>query len=176
MSTPSIPVWQQSQVTNYFSSVSPAPVPGYQQIGRGHCRHAYSSTNTDLKYFLGRGYPDVSLLGASYVTVINGSKVVLYGTSASTPVFAGMVSLVNAVRQAAGKSSLGWLNPALYAFSKEFILNDITSGNNLCSSDIAGSATCCAQGFYAAPGWDPVTGLGSVSSTLRYYLLLSSTQ
>ena len=77
-----------------------------------------------------------------------------------------MVSLVNSVRRAAGNSSLGWLNPALYAFSKEFILNDITSGNNLCQAEKAGGVTCCSQGFYAAPGWDPVSGLGSVSPEL----------
>lgn len=108
---------------------------------------------------LGRGYPDVSLLGASYITYASGGQVVLYGTSASSPLFAAMVSLVNSARKAAGKSALGWLNPALYAFSSQIILNDITKGNNLCTAQ---KAACCKQGFYAAPGWDPVTGLGSV--------------
>ena len=106
----------------------------------------------------GRGYPDVALLGASYIVYANRSLVALYGTSASSPVFAGMVSLVNAARLAAGKSALGWLNPALYAFSSKFILKDITSGDNKHTL----SGLNCTQGFYAAPGWDPVTGLGSV--------------
>ena len=107
----------------------------------------------------GRGYPDVSLLGASYITYASGSQVTLYGTSASSPVFAGMVSLVNAARLATGKSALGWLNPALYAFSSKIILKDITSGDNKHTD----SGLSCTQGFYAAPGWDPVTGLGSVT-------------
>lgn len=103
----------------------------------------------------------MSLLGANYIIYANGKQENLYGTSASSPVFAGMVSLVNAARQAAGKSPLGWLNPALYAFSSKFI-HDITSGHNKCNSATSGSPVCCSQGFYAATGWDPVTGLGSV--------------
>ena len=99
----------------------------------------------------------MSLLGAAYWTVSGNAQVTLYGTSASAPVFGGMVSLVNAARKAAGKSSLGWINPALYAFASKFV-NDITSGNNKCKV----GPTCCAQGFYASTGWDPVTGLGSV--------------
>ena len=163
-STSSIPDWQKAHVTGYFSSVSSPPAPGYQTIGKWNCYYnAFICCASKLGRLTGRGYPDVSLLGATYITYINGSRVVLYGTSASTPVFAGMVSLVNSVRQAAGNSSLGWLNPALYAFSKEFLLNDITSGNNLCKAEKAGTFSCCSQGFYAAPGWDPVTGLGSVS-------------
>ena len=39
------------------------------------------------------------------------------GTSASTPVFAGMLSLINSRRLAAGKSSVGFANPALYALA-----------------------------------------------------------
>jgi len=147
--TSSIPYWQNSQVTNYFSTVSPKPAAGYQTAGRG--------------------YPDVSLLGNAYITYIAGSQQSLSGTSASAPVFAGMVSLVNAARKAAGKSSLGWLNPALYAFSSKFILNDITSGNNKCNAN----NLCCSQGFTAAPGWDPVTGLGSVNFTAFKQVFLS---
>lgn len=104
----------------------------------------------------------MSLLGAAYWTFSGAVEVTLYGTSASAPVFGGMVSLVNAARKAAGKSSLGWINPALYAFASKFT-KDITSGNNKCKvNGSPGTSTCCSQGFYAAQGWDPVTGLGSV--------------
>ena len=71
------------------------------------------------------------------------------GTSASCPVAAGFFSNVNAARLAAGKGSLGWVTPALYAYALLFV-NDVTSGNNAqCSG---------AVGFYATTGWDPVTG------------------
>lgn len=109
--------------------------------------------------FAGRGYPDVSLLGSNYIVVAGQYAQSVSGTSASAPVFAAMVSLVNAARKRAGKPSLGWINPALYQLSSEFV-HDITSGNNMCTE----LQPCCSQGFYAAPGWDPVTGLGSVSN------------
>ena len=80
------------------------------------------------------------------------------GTSAACPVMAGMISLVNSARRANGNSTLGWLNPALYALHPAFV-NDITSGDNRC---VAAGEQCCQQGFFAAKGWDPVTGLGSL--------------
>ncbi len=80
------------------------------------------------------------------------------GASASSPVVTGMISLVNSARRAAGNSTVGWLNPALYSLYPAFV-NDVTSGDNKCLSE---GATCCSQGFYATTGWDPVTGLGSV--------------
>jgi hypothetical protein len=75
---------------------------------------------------------------------------------------AGMVSLVNSARRASGKSTLGWMNPALYALYPTFT-NDITSGDNKCTLNGYG---CCTQGFYATDDWDPVTGLGSINFEL----------
>ena len=72
---------------------------------------------------------------------------------------AGMVALVNSARISAGKSSLGWINPALYQLYESFAI-DITEGANNCA---AGALVCCGHGFGALPGWDPVTGLGSVN-------------
>ena len=69
-----------------------------------------------------------------------------------------MVALVNSARLAAGKSSLGWINPALYQLSASFA-KDITEGANNCA---ANARVCCGHGYSAMPGWDPVTGLGSV--------------
>ena len=66
-----------------------------------------------------------------------------------------MFSNVNAARLAAGKGSVGWINPVLYKLSTLFV-NDITKGNNL-------DGPLCPQGFYATPGWDPATGLGSLN-------------
>ena len=135
------PSWQSSAVNAYFSKVmntARAPVPGFSSAGRG--------------------YPDVSLLGASYIVVIGGNYFAVSGTSASAPAFAGMVSLVNAARLASSKSSVGWINPTLYG-SYQLYARDITSGRNNC----AAGSTCCSQGYYAASGWDPLTGLGSIN-------------
>ena len=81
-----------------------------------------------------------------------------------------MVSLVNAARLAAGKSSLGWMNKALYR-SYQFYTNDITGGKNNCAG--GGVTSCCAEGFNAAVGWDPATGLGSLNFMLFKNFFLS---
>jgi tripeptidyl-peptidase-1 len=82
--------------------------------------------------------------------MVNGKLKVLRGSSASAPVFAAIVTLLNSEREKAGKHRLGFLNPALY--SQPDILNDIVTGANRGHGvDPAFRATC---------GWDAVTGLG----------------
>lgn len=140
----SLPSWQATVVNEYFASVSGTandPYPGYALNGRS--------------------YPDVSITAAAYKVAVNQNLTAVYGTSASCPVFSGMVSLVNSNRAKVGKGPLGWINPSLYAYYESFTF-DITSGINNC---VAGATVCCSQGFYATPGWDPVTGLGSVNFT-----------
>ena len=97
-----------------------------------------------------RGYPDISAIGLSGVTVFNGQTLSVGGTSLSAPIIGGIITLLNEARIAAGKGSIGFLNPTLYANPDAF--NDITIGNN---------PGCHTGGFNATPGWDPVTGLGT---------------
>lgn len=97
-----------------------------------------------------RGYPDVSANGVNYVTAVNGKFSLAFGTSASCPTFAAMLNLVNEERFAVGKSSVGFVNTALYANSG--VMNDITAGTN---------PGCGTKGFEAVGGWDPLTGLGT---------------
>lgn len=67
--------------------------------------------------------------GLRFRIYYKGKPVSIGGTSASSPAFAGFVSLLNDVRLSQGLSPLGFLNPFLY--SKGFQgLNDITAGNN----------------------------------------------
>jgi len=67
------------------------------------------------------------------------------GTSASSPAFAGIISLLNDARIAAGKPPLGFLNPLIYSIGNR-AFNDITVGNN---------PGCGTQGFFCVKGWDP---------------------
>ncbi len=92
-----------------------------------------------------------------------GNVTVADGTSASTPVFAGIVARLNAARFAAGKAALGFLNPWLYSLNGTGF-TDIVEGNNGCYE----AAACCSEdlpprqrGFHAVKGWDPASGLGS---------------
>jgi len=99
----------------------------------------------------GRGYPDVAAQAYGYLTVVEDKVQVLHGSSASAPVFASIVALINGERLELGKSPVGFLNTALYLYP--YVLNDITTGaNEGCGVDPA---------FQAASGWDPVTGLGT---------------
>jgi len=108
-----------------------------------------------------RGYPDLAMLGHNYVVAIAGQFYQVSGTSCAAPVVAGMFALINANRAANGKGSVGFINPSLYA-NKGSICNDVTSGENNCCAGSGGSQVCCSDGFYAAAGWDPLTGYGSV--------------
>merc|ERR1711935_783733 len=62
----------------------------------------------------GRATPDVSALGEGYQVLVDGQVQMESGTSASTPTFAGYVSLLNEARTRAGKPVMGYLNPFLY--------------------------------------------------------------
>ena len=79
----------------------------------------------------------------------------VFGTSASTPTWASFITAVNDARIAAGKATVGWANPALYSSSFADVFNDITVGDNFACGPSQN------LGFVAAPGWDPVTGLGT---------------
>jgi len=99
-----------------------------------------------------RAFPDVSANGANYVVAVDGSFFLVYGTSASAPVFASILTMVNDARLAKGKAPVGFVNPTIYSPSFSSAFNDITSGKN---------PGCGTNGFTAVPGWDPVTGVGT---------------
>jgi len=106
---------------------------------------------------LGRAYPDVSFMGYHFEIILNGEPAWVTGTSASAPAFASLISLINGLRMKRDLPKLGFLNPLLYNKILAHSYNDIKSGNNTCCSGIK----CCPHGWYTAPGWDPVTGLGT---------------
>jgi len=104
-----------------------------------------------------RGFPDVSALGHNYLIYVDGQWEQVDGTSCSSPVFAAIISHLNAFRLNNNKPPLGFVLPLLYqAYAADpTIYTDITTGNNKCTED------CCGDGYEAAVGWDPVTGLGT---------------
>lgn len=83
--------------------------------------------------------------------ILDGNVLFMDGTSCSTPVVAGIISLLNDYMISQGRSPLGFLNPWLYGGGLSG-LNDIMSGSN---------PGCNTGGFPAVAGWDPVTGLGT---------------
>jgi tripeptidyl-peptidase-1 len=111
------PAYQKEAVDGYFAGLSSSeqPAAGYKASGRG--------------------YPDVSMAGLNYQVVVGGNIYEVSGTSASSPVVAAMVSLVNSARLLAGKPALGFLNTAIYQNGDSFS-NDVTSGENNCTGFI----------------------------------------
>merc|ERR1712139_485110 len=103
----------------------------------------------------GRATPDVSALGEGYQVVMHGQPSAVGGTSASAPMFAGLISLLNEARLAKKMPALGHLNPWLYKHPEVF--TDITLGDNY-----RGRGPFVEPvGFNCTKGWDPVTGLGT---------------
>ena len=98
-----------------------------------------------------------------------GGFTVVGGTSVAAPTFAAILTLIN---QQLGTSGLGNVNPDLYQFaaSNSSPFHDVITGNNIvpCTPTVPAVAGCPAGttqfGFSAGPGYDQVTGLGSVDT------------
>jgi subtilase family serine protease len=106
----------------------------------------------------GRAYPDISLLASQILIGLQGQVLKGAGTSASTPMVAAILSLINDHLASRGFSSIGWFNPALYdmASASPETIFDVAIGNNTCTE-----LACCKYGYgAAAQKWDPATGWG----------------
>jgi tripeptidyl-peptidase-1 len=131
---------------NYFA------MPDYQMSAVMNYLNTYASSLPNSSYYnaSGRAFPDVAALGENFPIVVGGGTIPVDGTSCSSPTFAGILATLIDARLAAGKSSLGFLNPLIYQHPEVF--NDIVKGNN---------PGCNTNGFPAEKGWDPVTGMGT---------------
>jgi kumamolisin len=108
----------------------------------------------------GRGVPDVAGDAdpvTGYQVRVDSESLVIGGTSAVAPLWAGLIALSN---QQNGKSA-GFIQPQIYAANASSAFNDIVSGNN--------------GAFSAGPGWDACTGLGSPIGVNLIALLGGST-
>lgn len=159
-----VPSYQKSATADYFKTEANLPTASL-----------YNSTN--------RGNPDVAALGSEHFQVIvSGAVNPVGGTSCAAPTFAGIIALLNDVQLNAGKATLGFLNTWVYKNPSMFF--DVTSGTNYCSggyyeaeavdkasstyhtttsggSSSGGSYSSGTCGWSTAPGWDPVSGLGT---------------
>jgi len=127
------PYWQKRAVDGWFKN---------RDIPRNHIANKR-----------GRAFPDMAALATGYTVVANGDALPqVAGTSCSTPVVAGIFSLLNDLRLSQGRPPLGFLNPFIYRHPEAF--NDIVDGH---------SSGCkfTSMGYNTRKGWDPVTGLGT---------------
>jgi tripeptidyl-peptidase-1 len=102
-----IPSYQETALSTYLTEHTP-PYTAYsgnnnQNIG----------ANGGIYNNAGRGYPDVSAIGDNVVIFNAGTPTLIGGTSAAAPVFASILNRINEERIAAGKSTVGFVNPTL---------------------------------------------------------------
>merc|ERR1712054_296716 len=109
------PSWQSTQVQNYLNTATLLP----------------PSTEFNSS---GRAYPDITALAHHFMIVERGESVAVDGTSASSPLTAGIFALINDNLMNNNQPSLGFLNPILYALvggsSGSTLVQDVTEGNN----------------------------------------------
>ena len=122
-----------------------------------------------------RDVPDISLSASNmhdpYLVISEGGSYGVGGTSASAPSFAGMVAVLNQYlvdNQVQSAPGVGNINVKLYsmaAAASAGVFHDITSGSNIVPC-ITGTLNCTNGqfGYSAGPGYDLVTGLGSVDA------------
>jgi subtilase family serine protease len=143
------------------------PGTGFQASSGGFShlfrRPSYQNGVTGIGAY--RGVPDVAAdanpnTGFPVVTTNTGGSYTISahgGTSASAPLWAGIIALAN---QYAGRH-LGFVNPAIYQIARSpsyhQAFHDITTGK----SNTAEFPHGTIPGYRAGPGWDPATGWGS---------------
>ena len=169
---------EDSAASRYFALTS-APVPFASGGGTSELfkRPAYQN---GVKSVTGnrRGVPDIAMSagcdGAVNVySTFPGQKPgwsLICGTSEATPEFAAIVALAD---QVAGHP-LGLINPVLYALSARHAAGivDVTSGNNTVSFYQGTPARPhTVTGYSARPGYDLVTGVGTVNAAAFVYEL-----
>jgi kumamolisin len=104
---------------------------------------------------VGRGVPDVAANASpnsGYPIVVGGQQNVGDGTSASAPLWAGYIAVLNA----ALGTNVGFVNPALYMLGASHF-RDIQSPPGPSDNGLGGVA-----GYPAGPAWDACTGWGSM--------------
>lgn len=142
-------------------SKNKVPIPSYQQLAG-----VITALNHASKTL--RNYPDVAAESNTnqYSCYDGGCSGGNGGTSFAAPQWASFIAMANEQALSNGKSTLGFLNPAIYAlgvgstYTTDF--HDITSGSN--------------GGYSAVTGYDLVTGWGSPTGAALIDALTGTTK
>ncbi|KAF8320677.1 subtilisin-like protein [Clavulina sp. PMI_390] len=132
------------------------PTPSYQTSVVAAYESELGTTDSGYYNRSGRAFPDVSAQGSQQPLIYNGNYYIVGGTSASAPIVASGLTLLNDLLITAGKATVGWANPTFYANPSAF--TDVTSG---------GSYSCASTsyGLPAETGWDASAGWGTPDLT-----------
>jgi len=155
------PEWQDDAVAGYFDT-NPSMFkyfPGKSTAGKAGFTPS------------GRGIPDVSLYGYNIPVVSGGGATLGGGTSASSPMFGGLLLQLHARLEesgACGSRAITFvqLNRFLYkaAVTHPSAFIDVVHGQNAFYGQLEYPGPVnCGLGYPAAKGWDPLTGLGMIN-------------
>jgi subtilase family serine protease len=117
-----------------------------------------------------RGVPDIAMSASiSGAVLVYGSFTGIPvwgpggGTSLACPLFAGIVAIADQYAH----TRLGLINPALYQLEQEHApgIIDVTQGDNTVSFTLNGTPVT-VEGYSAGPGYNLVTGAGTVDAAL----------
>ncbi len=168
-------------VTDYQANMTGAggvdpsqPVPAYQG------EYGITPVTADPLAQTGRGSPDVSALSdgnMAYTVPLPDMQPSwsIGGTSAAAPLWAALGIQLNAIFADQGLPQLGYMNDLLYiaAAIAPGSFNDVQWGNNISSFSLGGPYTTegtpitpTGYGYYAGPGYDFTSGLGSPNGVL----------
>lgn len=150
------------------------PTPSYQ------IQYGLTPTTSDALPQSGKGIPDVSANagGNTFYKAPSANMAgtsISAGTSASTPLWAALISQIDTIFNDQGLPNLGYANDLLYiaAAVAPAAFNDVVQGNNLSSMSTGYSYTSNGQNinptgfsYNASPGYDLATGLGSPNGLL----------
>ncbi len=116
----------------------------------------------------GRGVPDVSAVANNTLIYFSNSTTSSYyivgGTSVAAPVLAGIIAEMDQYRTMEGQGWLGFLNPSIYMLGTEQYDPSMTGGYTpslLPFHDVTVGHNFDEQ---ALPGYDLVTGMGSINA------------
>ncbi len=161
LSTTGQGAWSSETVWNQFSAGNGQDGSGggtnWNGIAMPSWQQNVSMTNNQGSKTL-RNVPDVALTAENiYVIADQGFQFGVAGTSAATPLWAAYASLVNEQAASRNRSSVGFLNPAIYAIGMSAnytnCFHDIITGNN--------TNLTIGNSYSAVPGYDLATGWGT---------------
>ena len=154
-------VWNSNPNQPFASSggiSSTYPIPPWQQG---------INMSNNLGSTVSRNIPDVALTADNvYLYADDGEGFAVIGTSCAAPLWAGLTALINQQAAAAGRTNVGFVNPAIYAIGQGANYNldfhDITTGNNETSS--SGDLFPATTGYDLCTGWGTPNGSNIINA------------
>jgi kumamolisin len=162
LNTSTTEAWKSETVWNEWSKDAGATgggISAYWSIPSYQIKNGSSVATANGGSASKRNVPDIAAdadpyTGYSIYSAYEGGWLAIGGTSLSSPLWAGMMSIINADRVADGLPREGYFNPTLYANNPQSSFHDIHAGNN---------STTNVTGYKAGTGYDNDTGWGSLN-------------